>query len=102
MPNITIHSKEITSANILQVQAGTNCPQGGDAGHGGRTVLRLIDCAGTAMQCRVNDGELVDASKIEIVLAGDTEKDTFTQALEFALAVLGSGTVGEQTEENID
>ena len=30
-----------TSANILTVRVGTNCPQGGDSGHGGKTVLSL-------------------------------------------------------------
>ena len=88
MTKLTIHSKEISSANILLVEAGTNCPQGGDSGHGGRTVLRLSDLGGTAMQCRVNDGTLIDANKIEIVLSGDTECVTFTEALEFAASVL--------------
>ena len=41
MSNVSIKSKVITSANILQVSAGTNCPQGGDAGHGGRTYFKI-------------------------------------------------------------
>lgn len=90
MPKLTTHSKEITHANILKVEVGTNCPQGGDGGHGGRTVLRLSDGGGTDMKCRVNNGALLDADKIEIVLSGDSECETFTHALEFALAVLRS------------
>jgi hypothetical protein len=101
MATVTIHSKEIVGANILQVQAGTNCPQGGDAGHGGRTVFRLIDCGGTAMQCRVNDGEPIDASRVEITMAGDSEHETFMQALEFALAVLRT-RADKTTEEYVD
>jgi hypothetical protein len=52
MPKINIAEKVISGANILRVQTGTNCPQGGDSGHGGRTILRLRDAAGTAMQAK--------------------------------------------------
>jgi len=90
MPKLTLHSKEITNANILKVQVGTNCPQGGDHGHGGRTLFRLIDRASTSMRCRVNRGPLVEASEIEIVLGGDAEHATFIEALEFALRILQS------------
>ena len=103
MSKITIHKTTLNDANLLEVQVGTNCPQGGDAGHGGRTVLRLIDRGGTSMQCRVNDGSFVDASKIEIVLRGDSENETFTQALDFALNVLHStDTLTVTAEEEID
>jgi hypothetical protein len=34
---------EFFGANCLRVTVGTNCPQGGDSGHGGRTVLILED-----------------------------------------------------------
>jgi len=105
VPKLNIHSIHIASANTLLVEVGTNCPQGGDGGHGGRTVLRLSDGGGTAMKCRVNDGALLDADKIEIVLSGDSECETFTQALEFALAVLRSKSdlFGlKTTEEDVD
>jgi hypothetical protein len=101
MPNVTIYKTECNSSNLLEVQVGTNCPQGGDAGHGGRTLFRLTDRAGTAMTCRINDGEVVDASKIEIVFAGDSECETFTEALAFALAVLRSPR-SEGVEETVD
>lgn len=106
MPKLQIHTQEITSANILRVAVGTNCPRGGDAGHGGRTVLKLSNLAATDMSCRINDGPLVRADKIEIVLSGDTECETFTHALEFALAVLRSKSItfGFQptVEEDVD
>jgi hypothetical protein len=35
--------KEISSANILSVETGTNTPCGGDAGHGGITIFKLKD-----------------------------------------------------------
>jgi hypothetical protein len=101
MPKLTIYKTECNSANVLEVQVGTNCPQGGDAGHGGRTVFRLINRSGTEMKCRLNDGEAVETSSIEILLAGDSECDTFTEALAFALEVLQAPR-GETTEEVID
>jgi hypothetical protein len=90
-PQTTV--KEIASANILRVEAGTNCPQGGDAGHGGRTYFSLRDLGGTAWQVRVrsSDGQtrvIEQPVSIEIVLAGDTEHETFTAGLEFALEAL--------------
>ncbi len=88
MPKLTLHSKEIHNANILKVHVGTNCPHGGDRGHGGRTLFRLTDLGSTSMQCRVNGGPLVDASEVEIVLGGDAEHATFIEALEFASGVL--------------
>ena len=101
MPKLTIYSKEITSANLLKVQVGTNCPQGGDAGHGGRTVLRLIDFGGTNMRCCIGGHDLVDTTKVEIVLLGDSEHETFISALDFALSVLRKipGKLSEEQED---
>lgn len=76
------------SANILNVSVGTNCPQGGDAGHGGRTMLRLIDEAGTAWRVTVDGKTTVDPGTIEIVLYGDCEAETFAESLEFAAKTL--------------
>ena len=90
MPKLTLHSKEITNANILKVQVGTNCPQGGGHGYQGRTLFRLTGRASTSMRCRVNGGPLVEASEIEIVLGGDAEHATFIDALEFALGIVRS------------
>ena len=36
---ITTYTREIYSANVLEVEAGTNGFQGGDSGHGGRTYI---------------------------------------------------------------
>ena len=49
--------KCITSANILYVEAGTNCPQGGDGGHGGMTYFMLEDDAGQGLDVKVNGAE---------------------------------------------
>ena len=37
---ITTYSRDILSANILEVEAGTTGYKGGDSGHGGRTYCR--------------------------------------------------------------
>ncbi len=102
MPQVDVYQREITSANILCVEVGTNCPRGGDSGHGGRTVLRLFDYAGTAMAASINDSAQLEAKKIEIVCGGDCEHQTLIEALEFALRVLRGQTQGlavARTEE---
>lgn len=43
---ITTYSRDILSANILEVEAGTTGYKGGDSGHGGRTYFRIADAAG--------------------------------------------------------
>ena len=105
---------EVTSANILTVEAGTTGYCGGDSGHGSRTYLRIKDDGGTDMRCRVNGyqqrgmksveiakGEKVEipnevaedyethrANQIEIILGGDCELSTFVTALRFAADVI--------------
>ena len=40
---ITTYTRDVVSANILQVEAGTTGYKGGDTGHGGRTYFRIED-----------------------------------------------------------
>jgi hypothetical protein len=96
MPKVQIHSHSMVNANMLTVQAGTNCPQGGDSGHGGRTVLRLIDDGATALSVRINGRQEEDATDVELVFGGDTEAATFIEGLEFAVRVL-RGQFGPDT-----
>jgi len=77
--------EEFPAANVLQVEAGTNCPQGGDSGHGGRTLFRLTDQGGTDIRVKVDGNPIKIYDSIEIVLGGDCEHFTFVEALEFAL-----------------
>ena len=89
-----------TSCNILSVEVGTTGYMGGDTGHGGRTYLRITDEGSTDLRCRMkaNDGkdyEAHRANQIEIMLGGDTELGTFTQALRFAADVLEKKISGE-------
>lgn len=80
--------KEITDCNILGVKVGTTGYKGGDTGHGGRTLLELKDLASTDMRVSVDGKELVDAQKVTLVFGGDSELDTFKEALLFAYKTL--------------
>ncbi len=40
---LTTYTRDVVSANILEVEAGTTGYQGGDSGHGGRTYFRIED-----------------------------------------------------------
>ena len=88
MPKVRVFGREIQAENVLRVEAGTNCPQGGDTGHGGRTLIRLRNVGSTDMSVRVNGGSLQAAESVEIVLGGDAEHGTIVDALEFVLSVL--------------
>lgn len=85
---IKLINKEIVNCNILQVEAGTNCPMGGDAGHGGRTVFGLKDISSTAMSVEVNGVKIPDVEEFRIILSGDSEFETFLEALETSIAAL--------------
>lgn len=93
MSTITSHSIEISDSNTIKVEAGTNCPQGGDSGHGGRTYLSIEDTGGTVWRVKVRDefgNEQIteQPSLIEIELGGDTECATMIRALEIMLLLL--------------
>ena len=83
-----IHTKAIESSNIIRVEVGTNCPKGGDSGHGGETILRLINEAGTDMSVSVNGSPLHEIDSVQLRFGGDTECETLLEALEFAVTVL--------------
>ncbi len=88
MPKIPVHSLSITKMNLLTVQVGTNCPQGGNYSHGGRTVFRIIDDGATSLRVRIDGQEEQRPAKVELVLGGDHEAESFVEALEFAARVL--------------
>ncbi|WP_221843719.1 hypothetical protein [Brevibacillus agri] len=76
---------EITNANILSVAVGSTGYMGGDTGHGGRTYFAIKDEASTDLRLRVNNGHWQEVESIEIALGGDTELETFIEALKFGL-----------------
>ena len=88
MPTIPTASTSFESFNILRVDVGTNCPSGGDIGHGGRTLLRFTNEASTDMRVRIDEGAQVEVRCVELVFGGDAECQTLIQSLEFALDAL--------------
>ena len=88
MPTISTASITFENFNILKVDVGTNCPCGGDTGHGGRTLLRFTNEGSTDMRVRIDGGAQAEARSIELVFGGDAECQTLIQSLEFALDFL--------------
>lgn len=84
---ITTYTRDVVSANILQVEAGTTGYKGGDTGHGGRTYLRITDLGGTDI--RVNPiQDHYGNGGFEVTLGGDCELATMITALKFITQVL--------------
>ena len=83
---IPTFTREIVSANLLEVEAGTNGYQGGDSGHGCRTYFRIQDLGSTDICARAlgHYGE----EGFEVTLGGDCELETVIRALKFITKVL--------------
>jgi len=97
--NVVTWERDVTSANILEVEAGTNGFHGGDTGHGSRTFVRINDAGGTDIRCSVLNDAFGGTQAIEIALGGDTELETFITALKWIISILEvqteTGVVGE-------
>lgn len=89
---------EFVNANCLEIQVGTTGKMGGDTGHGGRTYLRIENTAGSDLRSRIVANEehhdFDHTNRIEIILGGDSELDTFFECMQFAAAMLGKYTAG--------
>ena len=84
---ISTYTRDVISANILEVEAGTTGYMGGDSGHGGRTYFRISDCGSTDLEVRT----IVDrhgCNGFEVFLGGDCELETTIRALKFITKVL--------------
>lgn len=93
---ITTYTRDVVSANILQVEAGTTGYKGGDTGHGGRTYFRIEDEGCTDIQVQ----PIMDrhgCNGFEVTLGGDCELETMIRALKFITKVLE-----EESEEVYD
>lgn len=75
--------ESFTDCNVLDARAATNCPMGGDAGHGGVTVVELVDQGSTAWDVVVDGVRSEQPRKLQVVLMGDAEATTFVRALRF-------------------
>ena len=85
--DVVTFSRYIESANILEVEAGTNGYQGGDSGHGSRTYIRIEDMGSTDIRVKEIPANLSNGG-VEIILGGDCELDTIIRALKFITKVL--------------
>jgi len=103
---LKIKSKTITPACIMKVEVGTNCPQGGDSGHGGRTYIKIANEGGVDWKIRVKDkdGEYVfeDVESLEILLGGDSECECIAKACNFMAKSLGFKEEFEKYLEDIE
>ena len=73
---------------FLEYEAGSTGFRNGDAGHGGRTYLRLENQDNSAaMQVRIN-GREISCKKLEIILGGDDEFVAILDALRFITEAL--------------
>jgi len=91
---VMTREREIYSANVISVKAGTNGYQGGDSGHGSRTYFKIKDEGGTDLRVNVKKDRFGDASELEVVLGGDCELTTIIKALKFIV-----NTLEDQIEE---
>lgn len=72
-------AKDIVGCNILRAEVGTNGYRGGASGHGSRTYIRLEDMGGTDITFKIKE----DGKALEILIGGDSELTTITEALVF-------------------
>ena len=86
---VTTYSRDIYSANVLEVEAGTNGYQGGDSGHGSRTYFRIENAGGTDIEAHFIGPYGTDG--IEVTLGGDCELETIIMALKFITKALEDG-----------
>lgn len=85
---IVTFKREVISANILEVEAGSTGFCGGDSGHGCRTYFRIEDLAGTDIDVNIIDGGNGHIKGFEVTLGGDTELETTITALKFIVQCL--------------
>ena len=84
---ITTYTRDVVSANILQVEAGTTGYKGGDTGHGGRTYFRIQDEASTDIDVKPIITRY-GCDGFEVTFGGDCELETMIRALKFITKVL--------------
>lgn len=78
----------------MTVGVGTNCPQGGDRGHGGRTTLR-ISVGGGYLRVGTNGEQPKEVRSVQLYLDGDAEAECLVEALEFAARTARSQLTGD-------
>ena len=84
---LTTYTRDVVSANILEVEAGTTGFMGGDTGHGGRTYFRIQDEGSTDMKINTYV-DRYGCRGFEVFICGDCELETTIRALKFITKVL--------------
>ncbi|MGP4076298.1 hypothetical protein [Halobacillus sp. K22] len=82
--------KDIELFNILNVEVGSTGYKGGDSGAGGKTILRLQNGGSTVWTLKYEDeygstSVIEQPQVIEIEMKGDSEMQSFIEALEFTI-----------------
>ncbi len=85
---IDTFKRMVCSANLLEVEAGTNGYQGGDTSSGCRTYFRIQDMGSTDIQVRVTHDCSGEEDGVVVALGGDCELTTIIEALKFIVKVL--------------
>lgn len=85
---ITTYTRDVLSANVLEVEAGTNGYQDGDSGHGCRTYFRIQNAGSAGIEIHVMRDCFGDTEGFEVILGGDCELETIIRALKFITKVL--------------
>lgn len=88
--DVKTYREEFGGISSLEVEVGTNGYHGGDAGHGSRTYLRIENTDCSCIEASV----MQDDRGFEIILGGDSEMDTFIDALDFAVGILKKQAYG--------
>lgn len=81
------YTKEFALANIIQLTVGTNCPQGGDSGHGGRTTFEIKDLSSTDWDIKCETDQY-GCKSLKVEFRGDHEAYNLLYALKYAAEVL--------------
>lgn len=95
----------VQSACVLECRVATNCPKGGDSGHGGRTVIEFTDggCADLGLSFdddRMQYGEVESVNCVRIRLGGDAEAYAMARLLRFAANKLEEMLEANEREQN--
>lgn len=92
---------QLTDCNLMEVRVGTTGFKGGDTSHGCRTLFRLTNISSTDMRVGIDGEEPRPTEQVELAFGGDSELNTFKEALYFAYRELEKATAKMSLWERI-
>lgn len=98
---VDTYKQEIINHNVIEVEAGTTGPQGGASSWGCRTIMKIKNLGCTDMR-PTGYSDDYGHSEFSIVFGGDSELETFIEALEFTLDILNEQSKYRHTKSNKD